>query len=245
MPNRHGAHCSTSTSNPNLIFMSTQEIGELSSISESSRISAEELANVITHALGAIGAVFATFFLVLYASVNAPEECLVAATTGFAVFGASMFILYTISAIYHSIRSEKLKATFKVLDHCAIYLLISGSYTAFALTLLPNWIGWTIFGVNWALALTGIFIYAGLGNHSKYISMTLYLLMGWLIIFALKPLLDAAPTTVIHFLVCGGVSYTAGCFFYLKKNCAWSHPVWHLFVLGGSIFHFFAAWYIY
>ena len=228
--------------------MSTQEIAEpleLPTAPIASKISAQELANVITHAFGVVGAVLATFFLELYAVYNAPAEYFASATTGFAVFGASMFVLYTISTTYHSLICPRLKAKFKVLDHCAIYLLIAGSYTAFALTLLPNWVGWTIFAANWALALIGIFIYAGLGNQSKYISMTLYLLMGWLIIFALKPLLDAAPANVIFLLVCGGVSYTVGALFYLKKNCAWSHPVWHLFVLGGTTFHFFAAINIY
>ena len=229
--------------------MSTQEITkpfELSPVEQaSSGITTEELVNSITHGVGAIGSIVALVVLILRACHCAPEDAVVSAVTGFSVFGSSMFILYTISSVYHAICNPELKARFKVLDHCAIYLLISGSYTAFALTLMPNWIGWTIFGVNWALALTGIFIFAVLKNHSRYISMTLYLLMGWMIIFAVKPLLEAAPAPVIRFLVYGGLSYTAGCYFYLKKNCTWSHPVWHLFVLAGSFFHFIAAYIIY
>lgn len=155
-----------------------------------------------------------------------------------AIYGSTLVLLYVISTLYHSLRG-KAKAVFQRLDHCAIYLLIAGSYTPFALVTLRGPLGWTIFGVNWGLALLGIIQENILGKRTRILSLGIYVTMGWLIIFAIKPLIAALPAAGMVWLAAGGVVYTLGIVFYvLDTRIPHGHGIWHLFVLGGSLCQF-------
>lgn len=155
-----------------------------------------------------------------------------------AIYGSTLVLLYVISTLYHSLRG-KAKTVFQRLDHCAIYLLIAGSYTPFALVTLRGPLGWTIFGVNWGLALLGIIQENILGKRTRILSLGIYVTMGWLIIFAIKPLIAALPAAGMVWLAAGGVVYTLGIVFYvLDTRIPHGHGIWHLFVLGGSLCQF-------
>lgn len=155
-----------------------------------------------------------------------------------AIYGSTLVLLYVISTLYHSLRG-KAKTVFQRLDHCAIYLLIAGSYTPFALVTLRGPLGWTLFGVNWGLALLGIIQENILGKRTRILSLGIYVTMGWLIIFAIKPLIAALPAAGMAWLAAGGVVYTLGIVFYvLDTRIPHGHGIWHLFVLGGSLCQF-------
>lgn len=204
-----------------------------------------EIANAVTHGIGVAFSFAALFVLVFRAAWYAPESVRTVAVFSYWVFGLSLVLLYTASTVYHAVWNKRAKQYLNVLDHSAIYVLIAGSYTAFALNLLGSSLGWTIVGLNWALAIVGIATYAVYGNRLPWVSLGLYLFMGWLIIFAIRPLILTAAPHTIWLLLLGGLSYTFGCYFFVKQNCWWAHPVWHLFVLGGSFFHVLAAYWIY
>ena len=161
-----------------------------------------------------------------------------------AVFGVSMIVLYTASTIYHAVPNLDLKRHLKKFDHISIYYLIAGSYTPFLLVCMRGTLGWTIFGIIWALALTGTILKllsSGCGTKVWYIS--LYLIMGWMIVIASKQLVGALPPIGLKFLVLGGFFYTAGILFYVWKSRKYTHAIWHGFVLTGTIMHFFAVLY--
>jgi hemolysin III len=162
----------------------------------------------------------------------------------FAIFGGSLVVLYSMSTLYHALTQNRAKRLFAVFDHSSIYLLIAGTYTPFCLTTLNGTLGWTIFGIIWGCALTGITLYSVFGSRMRLLSVLTYLPMGWLIVFAAKPMSQALPPISLLFLVLGGISYTVGCVFYALKKIKWMHGVWHLFVLAGSVFHFFSVFYI-
>jgi hemolysin III len=145
------------------------------------------------------------------------------------------------STLYHAIRAPRAKRVLKILDHSSIYALIAGTYTPFALTSLRPTVGWLVFGIVWGAAAIGISLKPFLAGRAKVLSTVAYVAMGWIIVFAWKPLVAAVDPTAIRFLVSGGVAYTAGALFYLIKGRAWSHPVWHLFVGAGATLHFFAV----
>jgi hemolysin III len=160
---------------------------------------------------------------------------------GFTIFGTTLMILYLASTLYHSLTHAAAKNLFRKFDHMSIFLLIAGTYTPFCLTALPGWIGWTVFGVVWACAITGIILKAfHTGKHER-LSTALYIVMGWLIIPAIKPLYDSVSVETFGFLMLGGFFYTAGTFFFLKDRRRYFHSIWHLFVLAGSISHFFSV----
>ncbi|WJF90742.1 hemolysin III family protein [Paraburkholderia bonniea] len=157
----------------------------------------------------------------------------------FAVYGAMLFVLYAVSTLYHSARHPRLKAILQKCDHSAIYLLIAGSYTPFTLITLRGPWGWSLFGVSWGLALSGIVQELTLGRRTRSVSMVLYVLMGWLALVAVGPLLEALPAAGIAWLVAGGVSYTAGIWFFVNdERIRHGHGIWHLFVLAGSVCQF-------
>ncbi|MDY6069622.1 MAG: hemolysin III family protein [Opitutales bacterium] len=159
-----------------------------------------------------------------------------------AIFGASIILLYTASSLYHGIPFEKAKRVLEKIDHIAIYYLIAGSYTPFLLANMRNATGWTMFGIIWGLAILGTFLKIFIGaNGSKLWSILLYLAMGWLIIFASGTLFKILSASAITFLCLGGAFYTFGVIFYVKKNKKYMHAIWHLFVLLGTIMHFFAV----
>ena len=197
----------------------------------------EELANSITHGIGVALGVAALVILVVFASMQGDAWKIVS----FSIYGTSLVVLYTASTLYHSFSSPKVKHYFKIMDHAAIYLLIAGTYTPILLVMLRGTLGWTMFGIIWGLALMGILFKLFFVNRFNVVSTIIYLLMGWLIIFAAKPMIDFIPEGALYWLLAGGLSYSFGVIFYLWTKIPYHHSIWHLFVLGGSICHFFAV----
>lgn len=155
-----------------------------------------------------------------------------------------MILLYTASTLYHAFQNDNIKRILKKFDHIAIYYLIAGSYTPFMLVNLRGALGWTVFGIIWGLAILGTVLkLTTSGSGTKLWSLGLYLIMGWLVVFTLKPLTAALPHLGLVFLVLGGLFYTGGVLFYMRKSQQYTHAVWHLFVLLGTIMHFFAVLY--
>ncbi len=158
------------------------------------------------------------------------------------IFGAALVALYAASTLYHAVSHPTLKQRLRVLDHACIYLLIAGTYTPFTLGVLRGRWGWTLFGIVWTLAALGVLfkVLFGSGAMAK-LSTAVYVAMGWVVIIAIKPLVAAMDSAGLMLLVAGGLLYTGGVVFYVDKRRTWSHPVWHLFVMGGSVCHYFAV----
>ncbi len=202
----------------------------------------EEIANSITHGIGALLSIAGTVILVVQAVVKAPEGQKGFYITAVSIFGSSMIFLYLISCLYHALLRTRAYTVFERLDHSAIFLLIAGTYTAYCLTALRGVIGWVLFGIIWGLAVTGISLYAVFGRKLRIASVITYVLMGWIIVFAAKPLKEAVSQESWLFLLSGGICYTVGAVIYMLKKIPWTHPVWHLFVMAGTILHFFSVY---
>lgn len=199
--------------------------------------SKEETLNVITHGIGFILSIAALVILIVSASKYGTAKHI----TSFAIFGGSLIVLYAASTLYHYAKNPDLRLKLNILDHSAIYVLIAGTYTPFTLVVLKGWVGWTIFGVSWGLAIAGIiFKVFYFGKYDK-ISTIAYVLMGWVIIFAIKPLIENFPTPGLIWLFAGGLAYSIGAIFYSFKGVRFSHVIFHLFVLLGSFCHFMAV----
>lgn len=201
----------------------------------------EELANAVTHGVGLVLSLIGMPILIL-AALDRGER---ATVIGASVFGATLIALYAASTLYHAIPHPTLKQKLRVVDHAAIYLLIAGTYTPFTLGVLRGTWGWTLFGIVWTLAALGVLfkVVFGSGAMAK-LSTAIYVAMGWVIIIAIKPLMASMEHAGLLLLVAGGLCYTGGVIFYVDRRRAWTHPVWHLFVMGGSICHYFAVlWY--
>jgi hemolysin III len=196
----------------------------------------EEIANSIIHGIGAGLAAAALAVLVTFASIGGDAWRVVS----FSIYGATLILLYLASTFYHGFRAAKLKNLFRIFDHSAIYLLIAGTYTPFMLVTLRGGWGWSLFGVTWGLAAFGIVMTVLLMKRFKLISVLAYVGMGWLIVIAFRPLVAALPLGGIVWLFSGGAAYTLGLIFYASKRIPFNHAIWHLFVLSGSICHFFA-----
>ncbi len=201
----------------------------------------EEFANAISHGLASLAAVAALPLLI----VGAARDGGVAEVIGASVFGVTLLLLYLASTIYHALPAGRVKRAFMVIDHCAIFLLIAGTYTPFTLGALRGSWGWSLFGVVWGLALFGILLKTIVGTGYQLLSTGLYLAMGWLVIVAIQPLLSAMPLAGFLWLAAGGLAYTVGVvFFLLDSRVSYAHFVWHLFVVAGSLCHFVAVfWY--
>lgn len=200
----------------------------------------EELANSLSHGLGLILAIAAMTTLVLSAMRIGNVRFMV----GTGVFGGTMVLLYLASTLYHSLTHEGAKRVFRVFDHSAIFLLIAGTYTPFALGVLRGPWGWTILAIVWSLALVGITMKIVVATHHSSISIGLYLVMGWLAVIAAKPILHLVPTHGIVWILAGGIAYTGGLSFFAAHRLRYSHFIWHLFVIAGTTCHFFAVlWY--
>lgn len=198
----------------------------------------QELGNAITHGIGAALSVVALVILVLSAATRGDAWFIVS----YAVFGTSMVALYLSSSIFHALKKPNLKRLFEKFDHAAIFVLIAGSYTAFALTILRDRAGWWLFGAAWAIAIAGIVMEILFLNRWPYMSLALYLAMGWMIVLVWGPFTASAPSTTVWFMLAGGLSYTAGTLFYaLGRRWGWFHIGWHLFVIGGTACHFLSA----
>lgn len=198
----------------------------------------EEIANAITHGIGALLATAALVVLVVAASWYGTVWHVV----GFAIYGATKVILYLSSTLYHSLTHARAKSLFRKFDHMSIFLLIAGTYTPFCLTVLSGWLGWTIFGIVWACAIAGIVLKTFFTGKHERLSTFIYIAMGWLILPAIKPLYDAVPAETFIFLMVGGAFYTMGTYFFLKDlRKKYYHSIWHIFVLAGSVAHFFSV----
>jgi hemolysin III len=195
----------------------------------------EEIANSITHGIGAGLSVAGLVILVVFAAIRGDVWRIVS----FSIYGATLIILYLASTLYHSLPGPRTKHIFQILDHSSIYLLIAGTYTPFALISLHGPWGWSLFGVIWGLALLGIVFKSLLICRFKKLSVLMYILMGWLCLIVIKPMLVAVPTGGMLVLAGGGLLYTAGVVFYAWRSLKFNHAIWHLFVLAGSVCHYF------
>lgn len=199
----------------------------------------EEIFNSITHGIGTLLSIAALVSLVILAVVKGNTWHVVS----FSIYGSSLVLLYLASTLYHSFTKEKLKNIFARFDHAAIFLLIAGTYTPFLLTVLRGTLGWTLFGIIWGVALAGVVIRSIYLTRFRKLMVGLYLAMGWMFVVAVGPMIKNLPQTSIIFLFLGGIFYSAGVIFYMKRNLKYGHGIWHLFVLAGSIMHFFAVIY--
>ena len=194
----------------------------------------EEVLNATTHGIGAFFAVIGLAFLL----VTAYHSNNIWQLISFFIYGMSLVLLYLASTLYHSFSSERLKYIFKIIDHSAIYLLIAGTYTPFALVTLGGQLGWNVFVLVWGIAAAGIIFQIFFVKRFKAFSTICYVLMGWLAIFIIQPLAAALPAAGLYWLIGGGLFYTVGAVFYLYHRMPYNHAVWHLFVLAGSISHY-------
>lgn len=197
----------------------------------------EEIANAITHGIGACLAIAGLVILVVFSSLKGTAWHVVS----FSIFGAMLVVLYLVSTLYHSFTNAKVKKLFRKFDHISIFLLIAGTYTPFCLAILKGSLGWTIFGIVWGCTLLGIGLKAFYTGKNEMLSTLLYIILGWLVIIVIIPLYKVMSFHGFMFLVSGGVLYTAGTYFYMKEKIRYNHGIWHLFVLSGSVLHFFSV----
>lgn len=196
----------------------------------------EEIANSITHGLGALLAVTGTAVLLVYASLRSDAIGIVSC----AIYGFSMIVLFCMSTLYHAFTNIKAKRVFQVLDHCSVFILIFGTYTPLCLSALHSAAGWTAWGINAFLMLAGITanVVSGVKRWHR-LSLVLYLLMGWSIAFAIRPLIAAITWNGFCLLLAGGLAYSIGVIFYVIKGPRYMHSIWHIFVLAGAVLHYF------
>ena len=201
----------------------------------------EEIANSISHGVGLIGALVGTPILIMHAARQGDAGFMV----GSSIFSASMILLYLASTIYHAWPRGKTKQFFRMIEHSAIFILIAGTYTPLTLGIFRGGFGWTLFGVIWGLAAAGVVLKAFYKASHPILSTCLYLLMGWLLVIAVKPLFAVMPLSGLSLLIAGGVSYTVGvAFFATDSRIPYGHLIWHLFVITGTTCHYFLVlWY--
>lgn len=197
----------------------------------------EEFWNAMTHGIGALLTIPATYLLVEKAIENESNVALVS----YIIFGISMFLLYLASTLYHSVPTHK--NLLKKLDHSSIFLLIAGTYTPVALIAIGGQAGWTLVGIEWGLAVIGIVLKQFFVHRFKRISLLVYIGMGWLVVFVFQPVLEYLTINGVFLLVAGGLSYTVGTYFYKNSKIPYNHAIWHFFVMGGSVFMFLAIYF--
>lgn len=196
----------------------------------------EEVANSVTHGVGWLLSVCGLAILVTLAATTGGALRVVSC----AVFGATLVLLYAASTLYHALPSERAKHVFRVLDHSAIFLLIAGTYTPLSLVAVGGPWGWSLFGAIWSLAAFGVLLNTVAHGRWRWLSITLYVVMGWLVVVAIKPLVAAIEPGALVMIVAGGLAYTLGLVFYGWNRLPYNHAVWHLFVLTGSVLHYLA-----
>ena len=199
----------------------------------------EEKINIISHAIGFILSIVALVLLVTHANLHGDVWHIVS----FSIFGASLIILYAASTFYHSAKNSELRNRLKIIDHASIYLLIAGTYTPFTLVTLKGTIGWVIFGISWGLALTGIILKLFFAGKYNLISTIMYVITGWVIVLAIKPLINNLSLEGLLWLFGGGISYTIGGILYSIKKIKFNHAIFHVFVLIGSFCHFMSVFF--
>jgi hemolysin III len=202
---------------------------------------AEELANTLTHGAGLALSLAGLTVLVVLAALRGTAWHIVSCS----IYGATLVLLYSASTIYHAVRSPRAKRILRAVDHAAIYLLIAGTYTPFTLVTLRGGLGWTLFGLVWGIALAGIVFKIFFAGRFPIASTLSYLAMGWLVVIAWKPVVSRIPGNGLLWILAGGLAYSAGVIFFAAHRVRFSHTVWHLFVLAGSLCHYFAVlWYV-
>lgn len=201
---------------------------------------AEEIAHAITHGVGIPLSIAALVLMVTFSALHGNAWHIVSSV----IYGTTLILLFTASTLYHGIPHEKAKPILQKLDHSAIFLLIAGTYTPFTLVTLHDsaW-GWTLFGIVWGAAVVGIWIELGSNEKLQRWSLLLYLLMGWVVVLAMKPLLENLASGGLWLLLAGGLSYTLGAAVYAWERLHWNHAIWHLFVLAGSVLHFLSIFF--
>lgn len=203
------------------------------------RISLEEIVNSLSHGIGLVLSLLGFAILLLQTIRYGTGWHIVGCT----VYGTALVCLYLASTLYHGVSSPRSKHVLKIVDHSAIYLLIAGTYTPFLLVNLRGGWGWSLLGIVWGLAMAGIVFKFWFVNQFQIFSTALYLAMGWLALIAAKPLLAHVSAVGLRWLVAGGAMYTIGVVFYASRRIPYSHAVWHLFVIAGSLCHYFAVLY--
>lgn len=192
----------------------------------------EEAANALTHGFGLVLSVIGTILMSLVAY---PDPLRLLAV---GIFGFSLMLLYTASTLYHAVQEPRLKRAFQIFDHCAIYVLIAGTYTPITLIAMEESHGWNLFLTVWTIAFSGIFFKLFFTDRFKTLSTMMYLGMGWLVVLYGETVLDTLPTGGLYFLIGGGIAYTLGVFVYLYERLLFNHAIWHMFVLTGSALHY-------
>jgi hemolysin III len=209
----------------------------MSHVSSSVYSTAEEIAHTITHGIGLLLSIAGLSVLVAFATLNGNVWHIVSSS----IYGASLVILYSASSLYHGIPNPRAKAVLKQLDHAAIYVLIAGTYTPFLLVSLRGAWGWSLFGVIWSIAIFGMVLEFINAPHLKKLSLGLYLGLGWIVVIAIKPMLANVEVGGLLLLLLGGLSYSFGVIFYIRDKMPFNHAIWHLFVLAGSVLHYFSV----
>ncbi|SHM52169.1 PAQR family membrane homeostasis protein TrhA [Gracilibacillus kekensis] len=197
----------------------------------------EEVANSITHGIGMVLSIAGLVILIVYSSLYGTAWHIVS----FTIFGVTMVLLYTSSTLLHSLPKGRAKNIFEILDHSSIYFFIAGTYTPFLFVVIQGTLGWTLFGIIWGLAIGGTIFKAFFVKKFLFFSTILYVLMGWLIVLTWNPLVENLHPNGVMLLVIGGVLYTVGAVFYVWRGFQYHHALWHLFVLAGTIAHFFCV----
>jgi hemolysin III len=201
------------------------------------RLALEEIANAVTHGIGLLFSVAGCIVLLVFAILHGRANYIVACS----IYGVTLICLYAASTLYHAAIAPRVKRALKILDHSAIYLLIAGTYTPFLLLYLRGAWGWTLFAVVWSLALAGILFKFWFVDHFPFLSTAVYLLLGWLVVIAVKPVQAHIPASTLLWLVAGGLLYSSGVIFFAWKRLPYGHVIWHLFVMAGSACHYVAV----
>lgn len=197
----------------------------------------EEIANAITHGIGALLSIAGLVLLIVYSSLYGNAVHIIS----FTIFGISMFILYMSSTMVHALLPGKGKDVFEILDHSAIYIFIAGTYTPFTLIVIQGKLGWTMLGIAWGVAIFGTVFKVFFVKKYLFTSTILYVLLGWMIVLGWNEIVLFLPKTGVYLLVAGGICYTFGAVFYVWRGFKYHHAVWHLFVIAGSVTHFFCV----
>lgn len=193
----------------------------------------EEIANSITHGIGAVLAIAGLVILIVLADQNS--------MVSFTVYGTTLVLLYLASTLYHSLIFTRARDLFRKFDHMAIFLLIAGTYTPFCLLALQDWVGWVLLALVWTFAALGVVMKSFFTGRFEWVSIVVYVAMGWMIVPVIGSIYNILTLEGFAFLVAGGISYTVGTVFYMSRRIPYSHSIWHLWVLGGSVLHFFSV----
>ena len=196
----------------------------------------EEIFNSVTHGVGSLLSIAGTVVLIVCSAIYSDAWAVVSSC----IFGASLIILYTMSTLYHALTNDKAKKFFRIMDHDTIFILIAGTYTPYTLVNLRGAVGWVLFGIIWGMAVLGVVFNSINLEKFRKVSLVCSIIMGWTIIFAIKPMIDALPKLSLWFLLIGGIFYTVGVVLYIVKKIKYFHSIWHIFTIAGSVFHYFS-----